>query len=53
MVSFMKNFILAEMDNFYTIDSEKKAGGIKNMVKRLYTTNTRDADSVLTKEHID
>lgn len=53
MVTFMKNFILAEMENFYMSDSEKKNSGLKNYVRKLYSGGNRDADSVLTKEHVD
>ena len=53
MVSFMKNFILAEMENFYQQDLEKKNSGIKNYVRKLYTSGNKEADNVLTKEHIE
>ena len=53
IVSFMKNFILAEMENFYQQDLEKKSNGIKNYVRKLYTSSNREADSVLTKNHIE
>ena len=53
MVSFMKNFILAEMENFYQQDYEKKNSGLINYMKNRYKTSNREADSVLTKDHIE
>lgn len=52
MVNFMKNFILAEMSNFYKIDSNRKNSGVKAIKKMLYI-GSNDADSVMTKEHVD
>ena len=33
MVSFMKNFIVAEMENFYQQDYEKKNSGLMNNMR--------------------
>lgn len=51
----MKNFIIAEMVNFYRNDNMKKTGGIKTSIKRMFNmgASTGDADSVMTKEHVD
>lgn len=52
MIAFMKNFILNEMDNFYNVDNMKNTGAM-NKVKNLLNRANKDADSVMSKEHVD
>ena len=53
MINFMKNFILNEMENFYNIDNMKKSGAISAMKKMIYNSGNKDADSIMSKEHVE
>lgn len=54
MINFMKNFILAETENFYTIDSSKKSSGVKAFKKFIYMGGgNNDSDTVITKDHVE
>lgn len=52
-VNFIKNFILAQMRNFYENDTNKKGGGVTSTIKRMFHFNNTDVKFVMTKEHID